>query len=189
MTSLLIALKQTTRPYHQSLEQTLDFLSPNLSHTDYLRLIKAFWGYYCPLEARLARVPALTTWMPDLSERIKLSLLEKDLVALGVEVESIAQLPQCNELPACTDVAQALGCLYVMEGATLGGQVISRHLKQSLDLDARNGAAFFSSYGDATGLMWQTFREQLTTFKADEERVIGSACMTFLTLEKWFSLS
>jgi len=189
MTSLLIALKQTTRPYHQSLEQTLDFLSPNLSNTDYLRLIKAFWGYYCPLEARLASVPALTTWIPDLSERIKLSLLEKDLVALGVEIETIAQLPQCNELPACTDVAQALGCLYVMEGATLGGQIISRHIKQLLDLDARNGTAFFSSYGDATGLMWQTFREQLTTFTADEERVIESACMTFLTLEKWFSFS
>jgi heme oxygenase len=185
MTPILTTLKQVTWPHHERLEQKLDLLNPGFSRRDYLRLIKAFWGYYHPIEARLADLSTLRAWLPDFRRRAKLPLLEADLRALGVAGKALGKLPVCRELPACANLAEALGCLYVMEGATLGGQVISRHLKRTLDLDANTGTAFFTGYGEETGVMWQAFRERLVAAGADEAIQIHSACETFLTLEQW----
>ncbi len=181
----LATLKQATWPHHQRLEQKLALLDPGFSRADYLRLMKALWGYYRPLEARLANLPELRAWLPDFGRRLKSRLLEADLRALGVDSGALQRLPACRELPACADLAAALGCLYVLEGATLGGQVISRHLERSLELDAGNGAAFFTGYGAATGAMWQAFRERLAAAGADERALADSACETFLSLERW----
>ena len=50
-----------------------------------------------------------------------------------------------------------MGCLYVLEGATLGGVVIRRHPEQKLRLGPDNGAAFFHAYGPDTGRRWREF--------------------------------
>ena len=185
MTSILTSLKQATWPLHQRLERRLNLLSPSFSSPDYLRLIQSFWGYCRPLESRLAQLHELPHWLPDIHLRAKSPLLEQDLQLLGVAGDDLAQLPLCTDLPVCDNIAAALGCLYVMEGASLGGQVISRHLSQTLGLDADNGAAFFNGYGVATGEMWQSFRASVLEAKADESIQIHSACETFLTLERW----
>ncbi len=185
MNAILDRLKQETWPHHQRLEQRLDLLNPTFSRQDYLRLIQAFWGYYQPMESSLAGLAGLRDWLPDLDRRVKLPWLEKDLLALGMDGDALARLPLCQHLPPCTDAATALGCLYVMEGSTLGGQVISRHLKRSLALDADNGAAFFHGYGEATGAMWQAFRQQVNAVGTGEDRMVEAACTSFLSLERW----
>ena len=182
---ILISLKNVTWPLHKRLERNLNLLAPSFSLEDYLRLIKAFWGYYRPFEANLTGILELHGWLPDISMRSKLLLLEADLQALGVVSDSLDRLPVCHELPACTDLAAAMGCLYVLEGSTLGGQVISRHLKGVFNLDVENGAAFFTGYGEQTGAMWQTFREVLMAATVDEVALINAACETFITLERW----
>ncbi len=96
------------------------------------------------------------------------------------------QLPVCGDLPVCNSIAQAFGCLYVLEGATLGGRVLCRHFNQTLGLDVHNGSAFFAGYGEATGAMWALFGERLTAANVDETAAIQSACQTFQTLEQWF---
>jgi heme oxygenase len=185
MTSILSALKQSTLPYHKRLEARLDWFKPEFSHGEYLRVLERFWGYYRPIEASLAMIPELEAWLPDLPSRSKLPLLEADLRTLGLNNRLLEQLPLCRKLPICTDSFTALGCLYVLEGSTLGGQVISRHIKRKLDLDAQNGAAFFNGYADDTIRMWDVFRERLTAARADEEILVQSACETFITLEQW----
>jgi len=184
-TEILISLKNATWPLHKRLETNLNVMAPGFSRVDYLRLLKAFWGYYRPLEAALKDVNELHGFLPDISMRSKLSLLESDLKAMGVDDDSLDRLPVCQELPACTDLAAAMGCLYVLEGSTLGGQVISRHFKGLLNLDVENGAAFFTGYGEQTVAMWQTFREVLMAVTVDEDTLINAACETFITLERW----
>jgi heme oxygenase (biliverdin-IX-beta and delta-forming) len=184
-TEILITLKNATWPMHKRLETNLNLLNPSFSLEDYRRLIKAFWGYYRPFEASLTNVPELHGCLPDIAMRSKLSLLETDLQALGVDVDLLDRLPVCHELPACNDLASALGCLYVLEGSTLGGQVISRHFKSLLNLDVENGAAFFTGYGEQTGAMWQTFRAVLMAVTVDEDALVHAACETFTTLERW----
>ncbi|MEI8209163.1 MAG: biliverdin-producing heme oxygenase [Methylococcales bacterium] len=181
----LITLRNATGPLHKRLETNLNLLSPSFSRMDYLRLVRAFWGYYRPLEASLIGVPELHDWLPDIAMRSKLPLLAADLKALGVDGDVLDRLSICHELPACTDLTTALGCLYVLEGSTLGGQVISRHLKDLFNLNAENGAAFFTGYGEQTGSMWQTFKAVLMVATVDEDALIHAACETFITLDHW----
>jgi heme oxygenase len=185
MMPLLANLKEKTMPYHKNLEQKLDLFKPGFSRTDYLQLLKRFWGYYLPLETKLTHIPELIAWLPDLNHRAKLPLLESDLINLGIPPDYLKLLPLCADLPTFKEPAAALGCLYVLEGSTLGGQMISRHLKQSLDLDKNSGVAFFIGYAESTGSMWQLFRESLNAAQVDQEIVIQAACETFLTLERW----
>ena len=82
-----------------------------------------------------------------------------------------------------------MGCLYVMEGSTLGGKFIARQVQEKLGLSPEAGTAFFSGYGNETGARWKTFREALSRHSAetgDEALIIEAAEDTFLRLEEWF---
>lgn len=69
------------------------------------------------------------------------------------------QPPALPEPRVLADWGALIGTLYVIEGATLGGEVISRHLLENLDLGPTSGARFFNGYGDAltTRNNWQVF--------------------------------
>ena len=80
------------------------------------------------------------------------------------------------------------GLTYVLEGATLGGRVISRHIERVLGLDAAHGARFFHGYGEQTGAMWKAFRAALSAFAdqpTQEDQVVASAIATFAALRVW----
>jgi heme oxygenase len=79
------------------------------------------------------------------------------------------------------------GGLYVTEGATLGGQIISRQLEQMLGLSARRGAAFFTSYGLQVGSMWRSFCATLQahTPAEKEDLVVDAAKQTFVCMHQW----
>ena len=86
-------------------------------------------------------------------------------------------------------MSQALGCLYVLEGATLGGQIISRQLEERLAIDAGHGGRFFASYGAAVGEMWQAFGEILVAHARGLEcgdAIVASGCATFDAFGRWF---
>lgn len=77
----------------------------------------------------------------------------------------------------------------MIEGSTLGGQIICKHLSQCLNLTPDTGAAFFSGYGQRTGMQWKAFREffNLTylDFNQSQQSIIDSANQTFITLDTW----
>src|SRR5262245_27999590 len=119
--SILTLLKTQTRPLHDGLEARVDIVRRLQSRGSYVNLLAAFYGYYEPLERALLRVAQLPTVIVDLAARRKVALLERDLAELDVDP---AKLPQCDQLPALDSCGAAVGCLYVVEGATLGGQII-----------------------------------------------------------------
>lgn len=185
---ILDTLRRDTRPHHDRAEQALAILDPGLTRAHYAALLAAMHAFYVPLEARLARVPGLPL---DLAPRLKAPLLARDLAALGVP--AIPAAP-AEALPALPDAHAALGCLYVLEGATLGGQVIGRHLARALDVHPANGGAFFASYGAEVGPMWKAFRAALAGFverdgemvrAAGDARVVAAAMATFDALTAW----
>src|SRR5215216_59367 len=155
-------------------------------HT-YTALLQKLFGYYRPLEERIAALPGWHNLPVDLGRRQKAPLLARDLLWLKVAQPQLRLLPQCERLPAVKSITQALGCLYVLEGATLGGQIIGRHLKKNLALDEDRGCAFFCSYGDEVGLMWQSFQETLRSYckygSTEEAQLVKSACETFASLD------
>jgi len=152
-------------------------------------LIGRFYGFYAPLELRMAQVPSLNAACPDYPKRRKTARLEQDLCKLGLSADAVAKLPRCTELPAINTEADALGSLYVTEGATLGGAIISRHVSAVLGITAETGCAFFLSYGDERGSMWKGLSEILNNISEEPNKlaVIQSACATFQTFDTWLS--
>lgn len=181
-------LKLATRERHAAIESRSVLLDPQLSLPAYRDSLTRFFGYYAPLEIRLS--DALISHGADIAydERYKCPQLRRDLVTLGAAPQKLAQIPQCQALPDLTTPAKLFGCLYVIEGATLGGQIITRHLRASLGLTPESGAAFFSGYGERTGSRWKEFCNHLSAFAAradSDHEIVASANATFESLHRW----
>lgn len=181
---LLTALRQGTGPCHRALEARLPFFDERFDLPAYRRLVGAYHGFHAPLEQALAGfLPAL-----DPQRRAKTPALVVDLQNLGLTHAQIDALPLCPGLPQVTDQAQALGIMYVLEGSTLGGQVLKRAMAERLGIDADNGGAFLDVYGPETGSLWRgflQFLERAPASPADQQRVAQAAIDTFTCFERW----
>ena len=188
--SILTRLRVETADAHTALETRLPFLHPGFTRPEYGELLSRFWGYYVTLEPRLIAGPSLGYPAFNYSDRLKTPLLERDLCVLGETRESIAQVPRCDDLPPITTVAELLGCLYVIEGSTLGGMVIQQHLQANLGVTREEGCAFFNAYGPETREKWQGFRAVMLSATArfgGEDAIVLTARRTFETLDRWLS--
>jgi heme oxygenase len=190
---MLKRLKAATRTSHASLERRLPLLDADLSQATYQHLLQRMLGFYEPLEMQLLAAPWWRSGGGDIdvdyAPRHKTPRLRQDLQALGDTDPSIATLPRCERLPPLHNQAQLWGCLYVIEGATLGGQVIIKHLHAKLGLNATSGAAFFDGYGLHTGARWKAFCAALTAqgdgAPGGQDAMLLSANMTFDALGEW----
>ena len=99
-----------------------------------------------------------------LGARKRLAMLERDLDWL----KAYGEVPNSTSLSFDSD-AEFLGAMYVMEGSTLGGQLIARHVEISLKLDSGNGYSFFQGHGSRTGPLWKEFCETLRARISDRE--------------------
>ncbi|WP_223752702.1 biliverdin-producing heme oxygenase [Myxococcus sp. RHSTA-1-4] len=189
--SLLRRLKTETRSHHERTEAAVRLMDSNLTPAGYRRHLEALHGFYVPLEAELSTrlaesVPALRA-----HERWKVPLLEADLRALGHDEASLARLSRCSLLPSLSGVPEALGCFYVLEGSTLGGQLILRHLRSRFADLPVGPFAFFSAYGEEVGPMWRAFGQALTQAAAEaasgdfDARVVKGARDTFDAFGAW----
>lgn len=191
---LLDRLKAQTRGEHVAMEAALDLMRDDVLLADYRRLLERYLGFYAPVEARLAGVLAgVPLGGLEFETRRKLPLLQADLAALsGPAADTLAM---CDALPPLHTPAQAMGCLYVLEGATLGGMVIGKHVQRTLGLRPDCGARFFHGSGARTAEMWRAFRAAMVEFAADADAadaadatadaVVDSANETFRSLRYW----
>lgn len=186
--SMLAELRQSTRSLHSILDTQVDILNNLNSPLEYRAILERFFGIYTVLEPQLVRMPGLELWLSDIKERQRLPALISDLHFLGSNLES---LPLCYDMPRLQNAADAFGCLYVLEGSTLGGQVISRHVKSTLGFTAERGCRFFSAADRQVPQKWAQFIEVLEDFaNADPEQcsaVVENAKRTFQTFIAWFS--
>lgn len=176
--TILVRLKAETKAEHDAIERVLDLTSEALTLAAYRERLERLYGFHRPVEARLEAVPGV-----DLHARRKHPLLLDDLRALGTDDPE--RLPVCAELPPLAGPADRFGCLYVLEGATLGGRVITRHVARTLGVTPARGGRFFHGYGARTGAMWQEFGGALAAFAeapASHDRIVAAAVATFRTL-------
>jgi heme oxygenase len=112
-------------------------------------------------------------------------LFAADLAALGVTLPATVDTP---DLPPVPDTDAALGRLYVLEGSTLGGVFIDRHLASLPQLAGTGPLRAFSPYGEQTGAMWHGYRSATRAHVAaggDADRVVTAARQTFSALAGW----
>lgn len=141
-------LRGATRELHETLETRLDVLSRMESLEGRRLLAERFHALHAGMETalgpQLEDVPGL-----DFASRRRTPLLEADLAALGGEAADPV------EIAAVGSRAEALGFLYVLEGSSLGGQVIrKRAAARGLDM---KGLSFLNPYGERTGEYWKGF--------------------------------
>lgn len=183
--STLAHVRARTRELHERAEALVD-LSTLCTAERYRTLLSLFLGFHGPLERRLARVDLRAVGL-DLDARLKAPLLEADLRCLGVDP---GQVPACDDLPGLPALPEALGCLYVLEGSTLGGQVISRHLRKTMGIVPGHGGSFFASDGRDVGAMWRDFCRALEVGCPGEPEAIRaaeSAVLTFSSFNHWLA--
>jgi heme oxygenase (biliverdin-IX-beta and delta-forming) len=180
-------LRFATQAVHLELERHLELLSADVSLARYTRIIALFYGFYRPVEAGLERLNAGAP-SREFSLRARTELLQRDLLALGWEMQAISELPTCIELPSLREPEDFAGCLYVLEGASLGGQLITRHLRERLKLTNDGGTAFFAGDGASTAARWKCVLQWLEHFSHSGfrvEQIVTSACETFSSLLNW----
>ncbi|WP_339540080.1 biliverdin-producing heme oxygenase [Pseudomonas sp. RA_5y_Pfl1_P24] len=185
--SLLETLRTGTALLHVTLEKRLPFFSERMDADWYQRLLQAYYGFYGPMEAALYECDLIPEGF-DQGVRTKTPTLLNDLNALGLDEQAIDALPRCAELPPLDTPAACLGALYVLEGATLGGQVLRREMAQRLRVNADNGGAFLDVYGAETGRRWKDFLDYLGRLPLDaraKQRAVDAARSTFSCFEQW----
>ena len=187
--SLLERLKQETQANHTEVERQVDLLSRLQTPSAYRTLLEDFYGLYEPLESDIGRsAPEIAVWLPDIRKRMRTESLRLDLGVLGnkrPEALERAPIPRLQALP------EQFGCLYVLEGSSLGGQIISREVGNLLHYTPGHGCAFFAGYGAETGGMWKAFREATESFGASHcqpgihDRIVNSAIAVFRAFGDW----
>ena len=165
------------------MENDLDLLEDLLSSAAYCQVLRAFYGFYQPFEER-AYSSLPDSLAPVFAHRRKAPKIARDLRFFGIAPESVVL---CNELPNLEKLPTLLGALYVTEGATLGGQIISRQLEAKLGLSGGQGYAFFSSYGKHVGAMWKDFRAHLLEYSSPalDAQIVEGANQTFSAMHDW----
>ncbi len=165
--NLRFRLREATAEAHKKVEKAMALEERCTALPTYRALLADLWGLYAPLEARLTALHWDAVGI-DFRHRTKTPWLHADLTILGASEFDIEALPRAVDLPSIRCPADGFGALYVLEGASLGGQIIMRHIKSELGLDQSTGARFFSSYGADVGERWRSFVATMTAF-ADAE--------------------
>ena len=182
--ALLARLRADTRPYHDAVEQNpfnRALGAGTVTAADTARFLARMYGFVQPYEQQLRAHAALFGPAWQLGRRYRAHLILDDLPQLGYA----GTPPLCPFLPPLATWPQLLGAMYVLEGSTLGGQVIARQLTK-LHID---GHEYFSGRADQTGPLWKMFCAQLTEAApaSDHTAIISSAVQTFQTLATWLS--
>jgi heme oxygenase (biliverdin-IX-beta and delta-forming) len=184
--AILAYLRQTTRPAHDAIEGAMGVMDANLNLATYRNILQRLYGFWAGWQPQIAGV------MQDellLTPRRRLHLLAADLMALGMPPAALDDLPRCPAV-GLQDTAAAMGSLYVMEGSSLGGRVISRHVAHRLGAEGRDACRYFQGYGPQTGTMWLSFLARLNAESAaHKEQIAAGALATFTALGAWMAPS
>lgn len=181
---LTLRLRRETAAAHERLETDLDLLA-DPSPARLRGVLGRFLGFHRTWEAAVAPLIASETgddpaWFVP---RRRTDALEHDLALLHVAPAEIAALPAPPVLPWLADADAAWGSLYVMEGSTLGGQVIARALREH----GVEGLLYFDGRGREAGPMWRDLRTRLDARTGDATRVVAGADAAFEALREWMT--
>lgn len=150
-------LRAATRDLHSLLDHhrvLAALVRPGLTLDQYGLALSALYVINRPVEENLAAFVRHSRLPFDFSPYIRMPRLAADLSQQGWPLPAV--LWQGPEIPS---IGAFVGCMYVLTGSALGGQVISRQIQSSLPVTPELGGRFFAGYGESTAAMWQDFLE------------------------------
>jgi heme oxygenase len=191
--SLMRRLRAHTAAVHAATERLplmTEVLSEAPTPTGYARYLTALQRVYVAIE------PALYATLPPATEEAlgiepKLPALAQDVASVGIPLcvagqhdPDIGRRIRSRLSPAdLRATATALGGLYVLEGATLGGQIIARRLRSHWSGNASPPTAFLDFRARHDKGHWRRFGAALEAWAArhpgSEQAILGGALAVF----------
>lgn len=187
---LPVRLRNETRLEHKLVETAcgLPDAVRNLDH--YQNCLLDFYAVFCPLERHIATFNEWEDLGLSMQRRARMPDLQQDLRLLDVDPDLWREAP-AHALPALPRFPFALGALYVLEGSTLGGQIIMSALQERLRMSGDVPGRFFAGRGETTGPLWHQFRQVLDAygqqFPETQADVVEGARRTFNAIASWFN--
>lgn len=181
-------LRTETAQNHKTLESLMfvnEIMNNSLSIDQYKKLLTINYIIHQKLENELANMlDSAIAEQLEMKDRLKLNALTKDLDYWNINSLTLPELAFELFVPE-KNIAEVLGALYVLEGATLGGNVIKRHILANPNFkNHENGLNYYGVYGEELGTKWKNFVSVLNgrVEEADFQRCINSANKTFNNL-------
>ena len=182
-------LRASTAECHKELERnnlSMALLSDNVDENIYHTYLTRLYGFVIGFERYV--YPELNQHFTNINDRKKAHLIEDDLKAVS-NIFKNTLLSEVFFRATYTNVYKSAGALYVLEGSTLGGQIIVKHLQKKMATDFGN-SAYFSGYQQKTGSMWKAFLEQFSALPQsaqEEQQIIKGAIATFKIMDDLLS--
>lgn len=185
-------LRARTHAAHERLNQhplLAGLTQPGYPLRSYWLVLSAYYHFYRAMEALIESASEQLKSGFDYMPRRKHRWLRQDLVdSFHIDPEDFFWMPARRFLPIrVEDQADLVGALYVIEGATLGGQVISRQIQAGrLGVTPEHGGRFFHGYGEQTTSRWNeflSFAEQVCPDAARREKAAHTALAVFAEVE------
>jgi heme oxygenase len=177
-------LKRDTAGDHNRVESLIPLMRSDLTEELYRSVLLRFYCFVHGWES-WAAINVPQEFGTLLLERQRSHLLAADLLHFD------EQRPDLQYVFSGTkplSKAAFLGAMYVIEGSTLGGQYIARHVEGALGLTPGIGDSYFRGYGDRTNAMWREVQQALELVnEAEAEVVIGAAKKMFSEFGEWMA--
>jgi heme oxygenase (biliverdin-IX-beta and delta-forming) len=190
-TTFLQQLRSKTANSHQLIEQnnvSQLLMSQDVTITQYSQYLSSMYSFVYGFEKMV--FPLLKYYeLLQLDDRRKSHLIQTDLAMLNYKVAEHYVNDELFSTHYKTTTA-ALGGMYVLEGSTLGGQIISRHLSKVLGNSVVGKTTYLTAYAGQTGSMWKIFLQLLcetAVASGNEDEIIESAVNTFSLLNNCLS--
>ncbi|ODT87645.1 biliverdin-producing heme oxygenase [Phenylobacterium sp. SCN 70-31] len=156
-------LRDATRADHDRLEHRVDILRRIAEPQARRRLVEGFYGLHRDAET------AMAPWLADLPDldfaaRRRSAVLAGDLAAADGRAPDVEPVELAGR-------PEALGLMYVLEGSTLGGQVIRREAARTGV--TMTGLGFLDPYGAETGPRWRAFLAVVDAWAAGEDDIVS----------------
>ncbi|GGI25886.1 biliverdin-producing heme oxygenase [Pedobacter mendelii] len=183
-------LRAETAESHKELEALMfvnEIMNKSLSIENYKKLLSINYIMHQRLEHKLANMlDDDIAEKLELKSRFKLSALDKDLAYWKIDPLTLPELDFKLFVPEKSNAA-VLGALYVLEGATLGGNVIKKHILANPNFKNNDdGLNYYGVYAEEIISKWKSFvqilNQQVT--EADFGNCVRSANLTFGNLIK-----
>lgn len=174
-------LKSATHEAHERLDTRILATDLFASRETYGRFLLVQHAFHRDIDA-LYGSAALNALLPELAQRRRLPLIERDLIDLGVPVPRPADAPSFDTV---IDIPTALGWLYVAEGSNLGAAFLFKDAAK-LDLNETFGARHLAPAPEGRGLAWRNFTSALDAAELsneEEQRVIEGAVTAFARVQ------
>jgi heme oxygenase len=190
MTEFLAELRSQTRDWHRTIETNphhRSLVDGTMTRDGYRLMLERVYGFVNAFEAQAASRKEWAGFSFDFEPRRKNPAITEDLLVLGDTIQDVERLPLAPMDLERASFERVLGYLYVVEGSTLGGQILARIAFDRWGARLGAGATYFNFYGASVRERWAECQSLLTLAAAsgDGAEIVDGARSAFAALDGW----